>query len=518
MEELSQFMSLVSAESQKVQKIKEEKQKRLTPKIDVNKSLGDFFAIISEAKSVSSIIEAPRASEKFEFFPKNLHNRITLPQPPVDLQKEIVKLKTIIAKRTSDDEQSIRDHDEHAFYAIDMYCKKHGLIFHDDEMNDIVSQAKPTIKYFKEMFDVARPHVIDPSIKPMSSTTNKTPAYPSGHACQSMLVGLYVSSKFPEHEEGIIEAAKECGMGRVQAGFHYLADYVAGNLLAEKMFLVMNKDNYGDYLNEAPRIPRKKGQPAGSDKHSDLYTDENPKGTIQGLGFKDVETAKASVSKIENSGKTHAHKIQAAIAMEQRAKVMGKKAEAAVYRSYIEKMKKKTKEMNKEDYTHYPTQVDPKKDKSDGWIVGDPTQPIIFDGGDTKDILDKANRDIERERQVVQKPFIGEEVNAQRIDVLKTFFNRLDKFEETINQRELAQKMKQYMPEQKERNELTELKEQFNHFRNLVSRQMSTIGGGGAVNLLDLDDIDTSSLGNGKFLVYNSTTGKLEFTDQVDGN
>ena len=38
------------------------------------------------------------------------------------------------------------------------------------------------------------------------------------------------------------------------------------------------------------------------------------------------------------------------------------------------------------------------------------------------------------------------------------------------------------------------------------------------VNLLDLDDIDTSSLGNGKFLVYNSTTGKLEFTDQVDGN
>ena len=29
-----------------------------------------------------------------------------------------------------------------------------------------------------------------------------------------------------------------------------------------------------------PRIPRKKGQPAGSKKHSDLYTDENPKGTI----------------------------------------------------------------------------------------------------------------------------------------------------------------------------------------------------------------------------------------------
>ena len=97
-----------------------------------------------------------------------------------------------------------------------------------------------------------------------------------------------------------------------------------------------------------PRIPRKKGQPAGSKKHSDLYTDENPKGTIHGLKFATVKDAEDSVKKIKNSGKTHAHKIQAAIAMEQRAREMGKTEEAAVYRQYINKMKKKTKEMNKE--------------------------------------------------------------------------------------------------------------------------------------------------------------------------
>ena len=95
-----------------------------------------------------------------------------------------------------------------------------------------------------------------------------------------------------------------------------------------------------------PRIPRKKGQPAGSKKHSDLYTDENPKGTIHGLGFKDVATAKASVSKIRNSSRSHAHKIQAAVAMEQRAREMGKTSEAAVYRKFINSMKKKTKQMN----------------------------------------------------------------------------------------------------------------------------------------------------------------------------
>ena len=79
----------------------------------------------------------------------------------------------------------------------------------------------------------------------MTSKTNKTFSYPSGHATQSMLVALYVASKFPKHREQLIEAAKECGFGRVLAGFHYMQDYDAGNLLAEKMFPLMNKADYG---------------------------------------------------------------------------------------------------------------------------------------------------------------------------------------------------------------------------------------------------------------------------------
>jgi hypothetical protein len=96
---------------------------------------------------------------------------------------------------------------------------------------------------------------------------------------------------------------------------------------------------------EDARIPRKSGQPAKSDKHSDLYTDEDPKGTIHGLKFATPDDAKASVSKIKSSGRSHAHKMQAAIAMEQRAKVMGKAGAAAVYRSFINSMKDKTEEM-----------------------------------------------------------------------------------------------------------------------------------------------------------------------------
>ena len=107
-----------------------------------------------------------------------------------------------------------------------------------------------------------------------------------------------------------------------------------------------------------PRIPRKKGQPRGSKKHSDLYTDENPKGTIKGLKFATVKDAKASVSKINNSGKKHAHKIQAAVAMEQRAREMGKTSQAAVYRAYINKMKKITKQKNEGWSEKYKKSID----------------------------------------------------------------------------------------------------------------------------------------------------------------
>ena len=109
---------------------------------------------------------------------------------------------------------------------------------------------------------------------------------------------------------------------------------------------------YKPMLSASKRIPRKPGQPAGSDKHSDLYTDENPKGTIHGLGFTDKSKAKQSVSKIRNSGRTDAHKMQAAIAMSQRAKVASQRAKDPekkkdlgqahkVYQKYIDKNKKK---------------------------------------------------------------------------------------------------------------------------------------------------------------------------------
>jgi len=98
--------------------------------------------------------------------------------------------------------------------------------------------------------------------------------------------------------------------------------------------------NAKESVNESARVSRKPGQPAKSKAHSDLYTDEDPKGTIHGLKFATTSDAHASVSKIKQSSSGHAHKIQAAVAMEQRARAAGKTEAAAVYRSFINSQKK----------------------------------------------------------------------------------------------------------------------------------------------------------------------------------
>ena len=134
-----------------------------------------------------------------DFFRPNIEERITLPSPPERDEDEISRLKDIIRNRTAEDVQSIRDHDEVPFYALKKYCKDNGMLFHENEFEDLVEQSTPIILHFKNMFNRKRPSEIDPSINTLPSKTNKTRSYPSGHSAQARLVARYVAGKFPEH-------------------------------------------------------------------------------------------------------------------------------------------------------------------------------------------------------------------------------------------------------------------------------------------------------------------------------
>ena len=184
------------------------------------------------------------------FFRQKLHEVITLPKPPVDDLTEAYQVEKIIKQRTEKDVQSIQNHDQEPYYAIRKVCEENGLEFHDSEFKQIIKESVPVIKHFKDFYNRARPAEVLSSLNTLPSKTNKTPSYPSGHATQSVILARYVAGKVPQLEKDLMKAAYECGYGRVQAGFHYVSDYDIGNLLGEKMYVLMNKMDYGQEMNE----------------------------------------------------------------------------------------------------------------------------------------------------------------------------------------------------------------------------------------------------------------------------
>ena len=184
------------------------------------------------------------------FFRQKLEEVITLPPPPKDDMKEALEVERIVKARTPEQVQSVRDHDQEPYYAIRKVCEENGLEFHDSEFKQIIKESVPVIKHFKDFFNRARPAEVLSSLNTLPSKTNKTRSYPSGHAAQSVILARYVAGKVPQLEKDLMKAAYECGYGRVQAGFHYVSDYDAGNLLGEKMYVLMNKMDYGQEMNE----------------------------------------------------------------------------------------------------------------------------------------------------------------------------------------------------------------------------------------------------------------------------
>lgn len=124
-----------------------------------------------------------------------------------------------------------------------------------------------------------------------------------------------------------------------------------------------------------------------------------------------------------------------------------------------------------------------------------------------------------------QKEEVKEEVKQVEVKPVN-YFNINKRPEPKVEQTDinsLAKAMSGLIkkPDEENKTQLSDLQQlqlEFRHFKDLVIKQMASIGGGGEVRLLNLDDVDTSSLGNGKFMVYDSSTKKIRFTDQVDGN
>ena len=248
--------------------------------------------------------------EEFKFFPDNMEEYIQIPPPPQDEQQEMATVRKFVSTRTDEDVESVKNHDNDSKYAIKEYMKKIGIAFHKDELKGMVLQTGDTIDYFKKKFNRKRPFEIDGNLDVLGSKTNKTRSYPSGHSAQGMVVALYASSKFPEHRDKFMEAAKEVGMGRVKAGFHFLSDHVAGQMLGRKMYEMMSKEDYGQAMKEYYEL--------GTDNYVNYLKDITPgeekkkdyEQVNSGFGFKDKEPMLNEWGEVDEEAEYQGRKVK----------------------------------------------------------------------------------------------------------------------------------------------------------------------------------------------------------------
>ena len=157
---------------------------------------------------------------------------------------EIKKIQQEIENCTDESKEQYINCDEDASYYIKKYLDDNDLEYDEDTIELIEDQCRPIIRHYKNFYNRPRPYQVAEALgmelNKFKTGTSNTPAYPSGHTVQPLVVAEYYAQMYPQHRAGIIKGAKICGYGRVLAGLHYPSDYDAGVKLGEELIDFLN--------------------------------------------------------------------------------------------------------------------------------------------------------------------------------------------------------------------------------------------------------------------------------------
>ena len=105
-----------------------------------------------------------------------------------------------------------------------------------NQLNKIILEPSTFIKILKYSINRARPEQVNFNIKPIDTSTAKTPAFPAGHAFQAYYLAKKLSKKYPEKKEEFKKIANDCDLIRVKAGLHYPSDGVFSKYLVNLFY------------------------------------------------------------------------------------------------------------------------------------------------------------------------------------------------------------------------------------------------------------------------------------------
>jgi hypothetical protein len=126
--------------------------------------------------------------------------------------------------------------------------------------------------------------------------------------------------------------------------------------------------------------------------------------------------------------------------------------------------------------------------------VYEPLEPSLVD--DVKSFIESKSEPQPYMKMNVGDPIKPTENYVSREDILKTLTKKAKSLKEQLDGGSIS---------------IEELTKEFTRFKQLTSLQLQSLGGGGAGDLKDLGDVDTSAQADGFALKYNATTGKYDF-------
>ena len=160
--------------------------------------------------------------------------------PPANSSGEtMAELETIAAAEALHKNPGKLEHkyDDEFDWAFKKVVEDAGLEYDETYFKRLIKEAASITIRLKYKFNRPRPFQLGPvlgiDVTKYQSSTAKTPAFPSGHTTQSVLVACVLSEKYPELKEELMKVADKVSLSRVVGGHHYPSDIEYGNLLGK---------------------------------------------------------------------------------------------------------------------------------------------------------------------------------------------------------------------------------------------------------------------------------------------
>ena len=186
----------------------------------IEKKIGEYLLTTTELEKIANILGSPpenNSSISRNEIQKLIHyNNINYHQNFINQVNDEIYGKGIL---NTFKKHIKKVHNKYKIMLISLFIKL--------KLDDVNKYLYATKKYF----DRVRPEFLIDNFKPLIETPTH-PAYPSGHATQTMYVALLLGYFDSKNLKIYIDASKEISVNREKAGLHYPSDTFAGYKLA----------------------------------------------------------------------------------------------------------------------------------------------------------------------------------------------------------------------------------------------------------------------------------------------